>query len=98
MKDFAKTDLCEQPESRFEFWWRRSQGSEKIPLGWWWGNNRSQEKKENGGDPRPSSPSKAIFERNERESKLELFEVDPLVNVRGLKRFVRACITFTTLG
>ncbi|KAG0565768.1 hypothetical protein KC19_7G013100 [Ceratodon purpureus] len=34
---------------------------------------------------RPSSPSKAIFERNERESKLELFETDPLVNVRGLK-------------
>lgn len=47
--------------------------------------NREQE---NGSDPpRPSSPSKAIFERNERESKLELFEVDPLVNVRGLKRF-----------
>ncbi|KAG0559169.1 hypothetical protein KC19_10G084000 [Ceratodon purpureus] len=34
---------------------------------------------------RPSSPSKAIYERNERESKLELFETDPLVNVRGLK-------------
>ncbi|XP_024378755.1 cation-chloride cotransporter 1 [Physcomitrium patens] len=44
---------------------------------------RSQGKE--NGQGRPSSPSKAIFERSERESKLELFESDPLVNVRGLK-------------
>lgn len=51
----------------------------------WW-RTRSQGKE--NGQGRPSSPSKAIFERSERESKLELFESDPLVNVRGLKRSV----------
>lgn len=29
-----------------------------------------------------------VPERAQRESKLELFEVDPLVDVRGLKRYV----------
>lgn len=44
-----------------------------------------QENREQG----PPSPSSAIFERTERESMLELFEADPLVNVRGLKRYVK---------
>ncbi|KAL3692697.1 hypothetical protein R1sor_006348 [Riccia sorocarpa] len=35
----------------------------------------------NNGEPRPHE----AFERAQRESKLELFEVDPLVDVRGLK-------------
>lgn len=36
-------------------------------------------------DKEPSSPTNAIFERTERESKMELFEFDPLVDVVGLK-------------
>jgi hypothetical protein len=54
-------------------------------LCFWCGlRNRSAE----NGVQRPGSPSTAIFERNERESKLELFEIDPLVNVRELRRCV----------
>lgn len=29
----------------------------------------------------------AIFEQTERETKLELYQIDPLVDVKGLKRF-----------
>jgi hypothetical protein len=62
-----------------------------VELGWWWWNRAQGREK---GAQRPSSPSQAIFERNERESKLELFEIDPLVNSRGLKRLVKdiSCI------
>jgi hypothetical protein len=48
--------------------------------------------REVGGDHNdhgePGSEIPATVERTQRESKLELFEVDPLVDVRGLKRYV----------
>ncbi|KAJ7547439.1 hypothetical protein O6H91_08G086400 [Diphasiastrum complanatum] len=36
-------------------------------------------------DEGPASPTHEIFNRTERESKLELYEIDPLVDVLGLK-------------
>ncbi|KAJ7565451.1 hypothetical protein O6H91_02G061600 [Diphasiastrum complanatum] len=36
-------------------------------------------------DEGPASPTHEIFDRTERESKLELYEIDPLVDVLGLK-------------